>query len=201
VTKNIAIIVEGATERVFGRTLRIYLDKKLPGQKPRLKFISEDGRIPKGVKLRRDVQHLLQQNYDAVVSLTDVYTGATPPDFANAADARRKMRRWVGAEPRFHPHAAQFEFEAWLLPYWTTIQRLSGNSRSPPSPNPETVNHNKPPARHLAEMFRTGRNKRAYSKTRDGTAILRGQDLDVSANACPELRAFLDTILRVSASP
>jgi hypothetical protein len=164
---------------------------------PRLKFVSEDGRIPIGANLKRDVRHLLAQHYDAVIALTDVYTGTTAV-FTNAADARKKMRRWVGMEPRFHPHAAQYEFEAWLLPYWSTIQRLAGSNRNPPSPNPETVDHSRPPATILKELFRTGSNKRAYSKTRDGAAILRGQDLEVSAARCPELRAFLDTILRVS---
>ena len=195
-TKRIAIIVEGTTEKVFKAVLQEYLSKKFPGAMPRLKFISDDGRIPKGVKLKRDGRHLLEQRYDAVIALTDVYTGTTPPEFTNAVDAKKKMRRWVGVEPRFHPHAAQFEFEAWLLPYWSTIQRLAGSNRNPPAQNPETVDHDKPPTKHLAELFRTGSNKRAYSKTRDGAAILRGQDLDVSATRCPEFRAFLDIILR-----
>jgi Domain of unknown function (DUF4276) len=199
-TKRIAIIVEGATEKIFKAVLQNYLSKRLSVPLPRLKFISEGGRIPTGVKLKRDVRHLLDQQYDAVIALTDVYTGTVPPEFKNAADAKKKMRRWVPAEPRFHPHAAQFEFEAWLLPYWNTIQRLSGTSRTPLSATPETINHDKPPSKHLAEVFLSGR-RRAYVKTRDGAAILRGQDLDVSANACPELRAFLDTILRESAAP
>ena len=116
-TKRIAIIVEGATEKAFKAVLLEYLSKRLPGAMPRLRFISEDGRIPTGARLKRDVRHLLDQHYDAVIALTDVYTGTSPPEFMNAADARKKMRRWVGMEPRFHPHAAQFEFEAWLLPY------------------------------------------------------------------------------------
>lgn len=200
-TKRIAIIVEGATEKVFKRVLQDYLSKKLSGQMPRLKFICEDGRIPKRTNLKRDVRNLLEQHYGVVIALTDVYTGTTPPEFISAADAKKKMKRWVGAEPRFHPHAAQFEFEAWLLPYWPTIQRLAGNNRNLPSATPEAVDHDKPPAKHLAELFRTGSNKRAYSKTRDGAAILRGQDLEVSAARCPELRAFLDTIIREALAP
>lgn len=31
-----------------------------------------------------------------------------------AADAKQKMREWVGTEPRFFPHAACHDFEAWL---------------------------------------------------------------------------------------
>jgi hypothetical protein len=200
VTKNIAIIVEGATEKAFEKVLREYLGRKSAGQMPKLKFISEDGRLPTGDRLKRDVERLLAQQYNAVIALTDVYTGSHPPEFKDAADARTKMKQWVGDEPRFHPHAAQYEFEAWLLPYWSTIQKLSGSNRTEPSPHPETVNHDRPPARHLQDLFRSGVNKRAYSKIRDGTAILRGQDLDVSAARCPELRAFLDTILTLASS-
>jgi hypothetical protein len=201
VTKRIATIVEGATEKAFRKILRQYLGRKLAGQMPKLTFISEDGRLPTGPKLKRDVERLLAQQNDAMIARTDVYTGSRPPEFSDASDARMKMRQWVGDEPRFHPHAAQYEFEAWLLPYWPAIQRLSGSKRNAPSPHPETVNHDRPPARHLADLFLSGANKRAYSKIRDGAAILRGQDLDVSAKRCPELRAFLDTIMGLSRSP
>jgi hypothetical protein len=199
VTRRIAIIVEGQTEKAFATTLHWYLNEKLPGKMPKLTFICEDGRIPTGEKLKRDVGRLLQQ-YDAVIALTDVYTGPRPFAFVDAADAKNKMRRWVGPETRFYPHAAQYEVEAWLLPYWSRIQILAGSDRNAPSPHPETVNHDTPPAKHLAEIFRTGRNKRAYSKTRDGADILRDQDIEVSAARCPELRAFLDTILTLAAA-
>jgi hypothetical protein len=200
VTKHIAIIVEGATEQVFGKVLQEYVSKKSPGQTPKLKFILEDGRLPTGDRLKRDVQRLLASQLDAVIALTDVYTGSRPPEFKDAADAKAKMRQWVGDEPRFHPHAAQFEFEAWLLPYWAAIQGLAGSNRREPSLHPETVNHDRPPAWHLADVFRSGAKKRAYSKSRDAAAILRGKDLDVSAARCPELRAFLDTILALASS-
>ena len=197
-TKRIAIIVEGATEKAFEKPLRSYLSERLADRMPSMKFISEDGRIPTGDKIKRDVERLLEKNYDEVVALTDVYTGSNPPEFSDAADAKAKMRQWVGPDPRFHPHAAQYEFEAWLFPFWSRIQSLSGSNRRCPSQTPETVNHDKPSAAHLNEVFRTGKNKRAYSKTRDGMAILRGQDIAVSAAACPELEAFLNTILSLS---
>lgn len=196
-TKRIAIIVEGTTEEVFKQ----YLDNLLAARlaetgNPRLRFVAKDGRIPKGDLLKRDVTRLLM-NHDDVIALTDVYTGSDPRDFESAEDAKAKMRQWVGDNPRFHPHAAQYEFEAWLLPYWPQIRRLSGTNRQSSSRSPETVNHNKPPSMFLDEAYRTGR-KRAYRKTLDGTAILRGQDLAVSAAACLELKAFLNTILSLS---
>ncbi|HLO84959.1 MAG TPA: hypothetical protein VK203_08095 [Nostocaceae cyanobacterium] len=35
----------------------------------------------------------------------------------------------------------------------------------------------------------------SYSKTRDAKKILQGQDLMIAVNACPELKAFINTIL------
>ena len=75
---RIAIIVEGKTERVFKEHLRLFLETKLAGKMPVLDFFPQDGRIPKGNKLRRAVENLLgdrKQPADAVIALTDVYTG------------------------------------------------------------------------------------------------------------------------------
>lgn len=126
------------------------------------------------------------------MALTDVYTGTR--EFVDAADARRKMREWVGPEPRFHPHAAQYDFEAWLLPYWDEIKRLSG-TRNPPSGNPESVNHMSPPSRRIAEAFRTGTRQTYYAKPVHAAKILDGKDLSVAACICRELRDLLNTLV------
>ena len=131
-----------------------------------------------------------------MVALTDVYTGTG--EFADATDAKRKMRAWVGENDRFHPHAAQFDFEAWLLPFWSDIQALAGHKKGAPAGPPEEVNHNHPPSYHIRNIFRTGTCGRSYSKPRDGLRILRGKDLAVAAAKCPELKSFLNTILQLS---
>jgi hypothetical protein len=164
-----------------------------------------NGRIPKEEKLRRVVGHLLAKGgkADHVIALTDVYTGSSPPDFIDAEDAKLKMRQWVGDEKRFHPHAAQHDFEAWLLPYWPDIQRLAGSNRTAPAPcdNPEGVNHLTPPSYHIKEVFRTGRVGKAYIKPRDAGRILRENDLSVAIAACPQLKSFVDTILAICGAP
>jgi hypothetical protein len=197
VTKRIAIIVEGATEKAFKHSLDEFLATQ-PAviQRPRLKFVAKDGRIPKGNLLKRDVERLLE-DYDDVIALTDVYTGADPRDFDNATDARAKMQQWVGDNPHFHAHAAQYEFEAWLLPFWPQVRKLTGTTLQSPSMTPETVNHNKPPSAHLKEAYWNGK-KRPSRKVQDAVDILRNQDLASSAKACPELKAFLNTILTLS---
>ncbi|HEY3285013.1 MAG TPA: DUF4276 family protein [Armatimonadota bacterium] len=194
---RITIIVEGRTEKALLPHLRRYLERHLKGQTPDLNPFPYDGRVPKGEQLRRKVRMLLAERNgpDYVIALTDVYTGTPQPDFLDAADARNKMKSWVGDEPRFHPHAAQHDFEAWLLPYWPTIQRLAGTNRGAPDGAPESVNHGNPPAHRLADLFyRAGRGKQ-YVKPRDAGRILRENDLAVAVDACPELKALVNTIL------
>ncbi len=195
---RIAILVEGKTEKAFMPHLRTFLQTRLAGQMPKLDPVPYDGRIPTEAKLRRAVQNLLadrKRPADAVIALTDVYTGSQPADFGDAADAKAKMRQWVGENDRFYPHAAQHDFEAWLLSYWEKIKRLAGSNRAPFGSNPEQINHMYPPAHRLKEMFRTGSRGQAYVKVRDAGRILRGEDLSVAASACPELKSFLNTIL------
>jgi hypothetical protein len=193
---KIAILMEGKTERVFLPYLREFLSPLLLGKMPRLTSNKYDGRIPKQEKLRRVVEALLRgENPDAdhVIALTDVYTGSN--DFQNAEDAKQKMRSWVGPNDRFHPHVAQHDFEAWLLPYWPAIQDLARHNRAAPAGKPESVNHTHPPSYHIKAIFRTGQGPRHYTKTRDAKRILEGKNLRVAADACPELSAFINTIL------
>lgn len=195
---KIALIIEGETERVFLPYLRDFLNSRLRGNMPRLIPHKYDGRVPKGEKLKRIVGALLRganPDADHVIALTDVYTGSN--DFQSGEEARQRMRSWVGPNERFHPHAAQHDFEAWLLPFWPTIQRLAQHNRTAPAGPPESVNHNHPPSFHIKAIFRTGDGPRHYTKTRDAARILRENDLSVAAAACPGLRAFLNTILRL----
>ena len=196
---KITILVEGKTERAFKPHLLEFLGIRLTGRMPYLDFFPCDGRIYKEAKLRRTVEDLLRNGRvpsDAVIALTDVYTGTN--DFVDAADAKHKMRAWVGNNDKFHPHAAQHDFEAWLLPFWSDIQVLAGHLKTPPPGPPEAVNHNRPPSHHIREIFRIGTRRDSYSKPRDAARILRGKDLTVAANKCPELKAFLNTILTLS---
>ena len=191
-------MVEGKTEDVFKSHLLSFLKKRIPeNNMPRVSFNRFDGRIPTGEKLRRRVNlYLADRNpADHVIALTDVYTGTR--EFADAADAKNKMRTWVGVNPRFHPHVALHDFEAWLLPYWNEIQRLSGSNRASPGAQPEHINHQNPPSHRIQEAFRTGKGG-SYVKARDALSILKGKDLLVSANACPELKSFLNTLLELA---
>jgi hypothetical protein len=191
---KIAILVEGATEVAFKEKLREFLQTRLGQQMPRLRFIPQNGRIPKKEKLRRVVENLLIGNsaYDAVIALTDVYTGTK--DFQDAADAKAQMMKWVDNNPKFYPHTALHDFEAWLLPYWRTIQSLAKHNHSAPSVSPETVNHQKPPSYHIKEIFKSG-GRQDYNKPIHGKKILEKNDLMLAIQACPELKSFVNQII------
>jgi hypothetical protein len=201
---RIALIVEGETERAFLPVLRRYLEVSLAGNMPMLKAVTQNGRIPKEEKLKRLVENLLSGAvpYDAVIALTGVYTSKTPAtrDFTDATDAKRKMQEWAGNNPNFYPHAAQHDFEAWLLPYWTTIQGMAGHNKNAPTGQPEDVNHDKSPAYHIKEVFSLGK-KRDYSKIRDAKIILEKNDLGAAIGQCPELKSFINTILTLCGHP
>ncbi|NJO13578.1 MAG: DUF4276 family protein [Gammaproteobacteria bacterium] len=178
--------------------LREFLQLRVSPQigMPRLIPVPQDGRLPTFDKLRRLVGLLLddrQRPAHAVIALTDVYTGTR--DFIDAADAKKQMIAWVGNEPRFYPHVALHDFEAWLIPFWPEIQQLAGSKRAQPSLHPETLDHGKPPAHILKEVFRTGSKGKSYVKPRDAARIMRDKSLELPAANCPELKALLNTLL------
>ena len=193
---RIAVIVEGKTERAFKPFLIEHLKKHLAGRMPDLDFAPQDGRVPTREKLRRVVVNLLNDTRnpaDAVIALTDVYTGTR--DFTDAMDAKAKMTSWVGDVAKFYPHVALHDFEAWLIPYWPKIQRLAKSNLRKPGVNPETLNHNEPPAYRLKEIYHVGQCRKDYVKTRDAAKILAGEDLTTAINDCRELKAFIDRII------
>ena len=93
---KIAILVEGKTEKAFKPHLVDFLKKRLVGQMPNLDFYPCNGRVYKEAKLKRTVEDLLANGRtpaDAVIALTDVYTGTH--DFTSAADAKQIGRAHV----------------------------------------------------------------------------------------------------------
>jgi hypothetical protein len=109
------------------------------------------------------------------------------------------LREAVHEDERFFAHAAQYDVEAWLLPYWHDICRRLKIERRSPGTHPEFVNGQNPPAYHLEELYRLAKPKaRKYSKPIEMREILRGKDLAIAAAACPEFRLFLNTLLELN---
>lgn len=192
---KIAIICEGKTEQAFKESLNAFLQTRLRGKMPSLRFDVHHGSIPTGQKLKRIVENLLGAKLkpaEAVIGLTDVY-----PGFSGAQEAKTKMREWVGAETRFYPHVALRDFEAWLLPYWNQITQLAGRKAKAFGTNPETINHGNPPAHRLARLFEAGNCRDSYRKPRDAKRILKDVDLTIAIEKCPELKGFVNTIIQL----
>ena len=193
---SVVLLAEGDTERALKEHLKSFLDHRalLEGRQ-RITLLSRSYLSVRKDKLSRQVQLLLDEpGIEAVVALIDVY-----PSFADAVEAKSWLRESAGESRRFYAHAAQFDVEAWLLPYWDEICRRLKLVKRKPGPHPEHVDGHKPPAYHLDELYRQVKPKaRKYNKPIEMREILRGKDLIVAADACPEFKAFLNTLLALN---
>lgn len=134
--------------------------------------------------------HASDDDVCGIIALTDVY-----PDFKNAAEAKQELRRRVSEvdTDKFRAHAAQFETEAWIIPFWEEIAKSLGVSSRAPGANPEQVNNENPPSSHLKRLY--ARAKQTYEKPIDGPKWLSADRLEHAASRCPELKLFLNSIL------
>jgi hypothetical protein len=190
---SVVLLAEGDTERALKEHLKAFLDQRaiLEG-KQRTKLLLRSYLSLRKDKLSRQIQLLLDEpGVEAVVALIDVF-----PNFADAAEAKAWLRGSTDESRRFFAHAAQFDVEAWLLPYWDDICRRLKLEKRRPSAHPEHVNGHRPPAYHLDELYRQAKPKaRKYNKPIEMREVLRGKDLTVAADACPEFKSLLNTLL------
>ncbi len=125
-------------------------------------------------------------------------TGSCHPSHQMTAEERvvwgKKYLEKKVKHPRFRQFFAVHETEAWLLsdvgifpPHLQ--QSLTGKSRQP-----ETVNFDEPPAKLLANIYRT-RTASGYRKTTEGPALFRKLDPRIAYGKCPSLKALLDEML------
>ncbi len=186
---TVILLAEGETEKALTNKLKAFFDERAGVEgKPRIALRSRVIQL-RPEKLHRQVRlELADSRTAAVVGLVDVF-----PKFADASEAKKFLQEAVGDEPRFYPHAAQYDVEAWLLPYWDVICRRVGVKHNRPGDNPELVDRERPPSKRLAELYATV--KRKYIKPIEMDNILRDQDLTVAASQCAELKSLLNTLL------
>lgn len=193
---KIILIVEGATESALKQHLKSFLDYRARAAgKPPVRLETRGEMTLDQNKLRGRVKRELRvSDVVGVIGLIDVF-----PKFSNAVKAKKFLRDAVGNDTRFYAHAAQFDVEAWLLPYWDDICRRVSVRQSPPGANPEMVDGMNPPAYRLKALYQRARPKpRKYVKTTEMYAILKNKDLAFAADRCPEFKAFLNTLLTLS---
>jgi hypothetical protein len=192
----IVLLVEGDTEQALKGHLKHFLDSRSDVEgKPRVRLQVRPvvGRS-KGAFMQRVRRELQQPGVTAVVGLIDVY-----PDYGSAAAAKDDLKEKAGHHPNFYAHAAQYDVEAWLLPFWDDICRGLGLQQRSPGHNPEQVDGVRPPSRRLMELYRLAKPRpRKYSKPKDMYEILARHDLADAAAKCPELKALLNTLLKLS---
>ena len=189
---TVVLLVEGGTETVLKDHLKHFLDVRADSEgRPKVALRTKDIMTLNEGKLRGRIRlELNVSDVTALVGLVDVY-----PRFADAAAAKAFLLRAANGDPRFYAHAAQYEVEAWLLPYWEAICGRVGVRQAKPGPDPEKVDLDRPPSRRLEELYRLAKPSRRYIKTIETATILRGRDLTVAAGQCPELMVLLNTLL------
>ena len=193
---KIVLLVEGDTEAALARHVKAFLDRRADAAgRPRVRLETRGKINVKPHKLKHRVGlELRAPDVKAVVGLIDVF-----PDFQNATQAKAYLVKSADHPKFFHAHAAQFDVEAWLLPYWADICRRVRVTQKTPGSNPETVDQMNPPAYRLRKLYQRAKPRpRKYVKTTEMFAILKGKDLTLSANQCPEFKAFLNTLLKLS---
>ncbi|MCW1969219.1 MAG: DUF4276 family protein [Anaerolineae bacterium] len=195
---TIVILVEGNTEVGLIDHIRNFVAmqaKQFNRQPAKLKSIVMDGRNP--ITIGKQIRNSLNMpDVNAVVGLIDVY-----PQFKHAIEAKEwlmNIAQDAGIRQHFYAHAAQYDVEAWLLPYWDAICQRIGVKQTPISQHPENVNGTQPPAYRLQALYQRAKPPRRYVKTKEMPAILRGKDLGLSINACPEFKAFINTLLKLN---
>jgi hypothetical protein len=201
---RIVLLVEGLTETAIVPVLREFLDAQCEASnKPRVGLDAKplNSQLLRADVLRDHVTRALQaKDILGVVALIDVVVSGRPQHFKTAAEAIAFLKaNGAPSDPRYRAHAAQHDFEAWLLPYWDSICTRLKVRKKLPGANPEAVNHHHPPSTHLADLYKLA--KRTYDKPRDGLAILRSKDLTVAAAQCPQFRLFLNSLLELAGCP
>jgi hypothetical protein len=198
---EIVLLVEGSTEEACVPALKAFLDPRcLAAGQPRVRLRP----VAIGHLRERDLRSRVETNLArrdvlGVVALMDVKCAGRPRQFADAAETIAYLRSVAPDESRYRPHAAQFDFEAWLLPYWDDICRRVGRKQAPPGPKPELIDLERPPSQRLRDLYRQAGLR--YNKPRDAAAILRGKNLTISAAQCPQFKAFLDSLLDLAGCP
>jgi len=193
---SIVLLAEGDTEAALGEHLKAFLRLRADHEtRPNIRLVTRARIENNAQRLREQVARELDDaRVIGVIALVDVF-----PRFGNAAEAKAWLRTATGNPARFHAHVAQHDVEAWLLPYWDDICRRVNVQRRRPGAHPEQVNSQQPPAYRLQELYRLARPKpRKYSKPIEMRELLRGKDLTLSAAACPEFKALLNTLLTLS---
>jgi hypothetical protein len=191
---KIILLGEGETEKKLGQVLKNFIDQQISVGN----FVGLQSRpIARTLdRLKFQIKtELKNPEVIGVIALLDVY-----PDFTSAKEVKTYLQK-ASNDPRYFPHAAPYEVEAWLLPYWDKIcTRLKQPKLQSLGRYPEKVNGENPPSHRLDALYQKHLRQR-YNKPVELQAILSGVDLSKAASQCPELKALLNTLCKLAGVP
>ena len=199
---NLALFVEGPTERAIPAFLKRWLDPRLTrpvGVRP-VRF-QGSGDYMKSFA-QRGKKDLDSGGLIAVSGLLDLY-GADlgfPPNLtadAKYAWAKADLEHRVG-HAHFRQHFAIHETEAWLLSDPSIFPAAIRDRLEAASSRPESVDFQEPPAKLLQKLYRTS--GREYKKVVDGSALFGKLDPNRAYERYPHLRMLLDDMLSLAKS-
>jgi len=192
---KIVLLCEGDTELALKGALKPFLDTWCDERG--LRRVKIDVKpFDHSLNCKEIQRHLARHGRDSevvVIGLADVY-----PKFRGAAQVKEFLANCVRDsefKDKFFPHAAQYEFEAWLLPFWDSICKRLGIKAKRPGANPEMVDDQKPPSKHLRELY--AKAGRRYEKVTEAVKILKGRPIEEAAEQCPQLQELLDTLVKL----
>jgi hypothetical protein len=197
--RKIVVMAEGATEKAALPWVKHFLDVRA-GDRPKIRLETNifNGALGESEVRGRAEKFLSKPDVIGVIALLDLY-----PQFkgVDLVSAKNTVRSWMPEDPRCYVHFAKHDFEAWLLVGWDAIVKQSGakSGFKPWGAWPEQINHDNPPAHRLADLFNRGQPQRKYKKPIDGKKLFEQLDLVEVAKACPEFKAFLNTLLSLAA--
>lgn len=194
---TIYLYVEGKTEKAILPELRQYLhDCGGAGAMPTLQASRFDGKIHEREVRKRAEQHL-KDSTARILILSDFYGTDVKGDLENR---RKTLLSWLPDDAvrdgRCAVHFAKHEFEAWLLVGWADICAGLKVEMKPLGLSPEDINGKNPPSRRLEHLYKTAR-RRGYDKVVEGKRHFKSIGIARIAAACPEFRAFLDSLKKL----
>jgi hypothetical protein len=196
---KIVVLCEGYTERavvsdLFSRWLNPKVTERI-GFKP-VRFNGWKQLVDDAPK-KADI-HLRDPKVLGVVALLDLYGPTFYPDHLKNAEERRvwgtNHLSKQFENPRYRPHFAVHEVEAWILAQPTILDSKVRKKLPGKAQNPEEVNSTTPPAKLLDQIYSEVLGK-GYKKVVEGTKLFSKLDPEVVYTKCPAFKALADDLL------
>ncbi len=202
---RIVVLCEGDTEEL---AVRHFVARQLQVEglaSVALHRVNLRGRLQDiGIKTRLFLE---EQQVAAVFTLIDLYgMDRVQHRSTDALDVKiERVRKWLRAQvdrnplPRFFPHLAVHETEAWILAEGSALARRLNDPGIRPDPDAELKDFQKPPCDRINELFLSRKHGDRYQKIRDGRPLFATMQFEPVYRSCGYFRRFYDDLKTVAA--